>query len=547
MTARAGGRRFVLRLGALAVALAAIPLGAQRPAKAAKTAKAANTQPATPPPPVGPPPQNHIDDLVYARLARSHLLAAPLSGDAVFLRRVYLDAIGTLPTADEVRAFLADSSRDKRRRLIDQLLERDAFADYAAMKWSDALRVKSEFPINLWPNAVQAYHHWIRASLRANLPYDRFAREMLTASGSNFREAPVNFYRAVQSRAPEALAAAAALTFMGTRTDAWPREKLAHLAAAFSQVAYKPTREWKEEIVYFDPDKPFAGARPGAPRALTFPDGATVTLAPDQDPRDAFAAWLTAPTNLWFARAAVNRVWSWLLGRGIVHEPDDLRADNAPSNPELLAFLERDFVAAHFDLKHLYRLILNSATYQLASSGGATGAEADATFAHYLMRPVDAEVLIDAIDDITGASEPYSSAIPEPFTFTPLGQRAVALADGSITSTFLVTFGRSRRDTGLESERDTRPTAAERLALLNSSNIQRKFDQSVKLQALGQQSTDGRQTLDALYLTILSRYPTDDEVRIATAYAQSASANRRIVGVDLAWALVNTSEFLYRH
>lgn len=496
---------------------------------------------------VGVAPRSRIDELVDTRLSRARLAPAPRSSDAVFLRRVYIDVLGAIPTAAEARAFLGDASADKRRRLVDELLERDQFADYAAMKWSDALRVKSEFPINLWPNAVQAYHRWIRTSLRANLPYDRFARELLTASGSNFRDPPVNFYRAVQSRDPEALAAAAALTFMGTRIDGWPKAQRANLAAAFSQVGYKPTREWKEEIIYFDADKPFPGARPGTPRTLTFPDGAAVALQGDEDPREAFATWLTAPNNPWFARAAVNRVWSWLFGRGIVHEPDDLRPDNAPSNPELLAFLERDFVAAHYDLKHLYRIILNSATYQRASTGGSAGAEADAAFAHYLMRPLDAEVLIDAINDITGASEPYSSAIPEPFTFTPLGQRAVALADGSITSAFLVTFGRSRRDTGLESERDTRPTAAARLALLNSSSIQRKFEQSARLQALGQRSASPQQALDALYLTILSRHPTDDEVRVATGYAQTVAADRRAAWMDLAWALVNSSEFLYRH
>ena len=492
-------------------------------------------------------PDNSIDGLVRARLDRAGLRSAPLSNDATFLRRVHLDASGVLPTGDEARAFLADTDRDKRTRLIDRLLARDAFADYWAMKWSDVLRVKSEFPINLWPNAVQAYHQWIRASLRDNLPFDQFARTLLTASGSNFRAPPANFLRAVQSREPAALAAAAALTFMGTRTDGWPPERLAQLAAAFSQVAYKPTREWKEEIVFFDPDKPFPGAAPAAPRHLVFPDGTGATLLPGQDPREAFAAWLTTPENPYFARAATNRVWSWLMGRGIVHEPDDLRADNPPSNPELLTFLERDFAASGFDLKHLIRLILTSATYQAAASGGSSGAEADAAFAHYLMRPLDAEVLIDALDDITGASEPYTSAIPEPFTFTPSGQRAVALADGSIPSAFLVTVGRSRRDTGLESERDTRPTAAERLALLNSNQIQRKFDQSSKLQALGQRSGGGRQAIDALYLTILSRYPTDDEVRIAAEYAQATTTNRRTAGLDLAWALVNTSEFLYRH
>jgi hypothetical protein len=334
---------------------------------------------------------------------------------------------------------------------------------------------------------------------------------------------------------------------MGTRSDLWPKERLADMATSFSQIGYKPTREWKEEIVFFDANKPFPGAAPGAPRVVVFPDGMKETLAPDQDPRDAFARWLTSPNNPWFAKAVVNRVWSWLMGRGIIQEPDDIRADNAPSNPELLAFLENDFVANHYDLKHLYRTILNSETYQLASRGGSEGAEADANFAHYLLRPLDAEVLIDAIDDITGASEPYTSAIPEPFTFTPPGQRAVALADGSITSTFLVTFGRSRRDTGLESERDSHPTAAERLALLNSSQIQGKFDRSVRLQAMLQGRADMRQATTVLYLMILSRYPTEDELKVAVNYAQTTGGNRRVAGLDLAWALVNTAEFLYRH
>lgn len=526
------GRRFVCARAA--AAFAAALLGIAPPTMAQKAA-------------IGAPPANSVDGLVAARLARANLQPAPLSTDAVFLRRVYVDVIGVLPTADETRAFLDDKAPDKRAKLIDQLLQRDEFADYWAMKWSDVLRVKSEFPINLWPNAVQAYHQWIRASLRANTPYDEFARELLTESGSNFRVPPVNFYRALQSREPQAVAAAAALTFMGTRTDLWPKERVAGMATAFSQIGYKATREWKEEIVYFDPDKPFPGSKPGSPRMVVFPDGTTLALAPDQDPREAFAAWLTAPNNPWFAKAAVNRVWSWLLGRGIVQEPDDIRADNPPSNPELLAYLEKDFVASHFDLKHLYRAILNSATYQRASTGGSAGETADANFAHYLMRPVEAEVLIDAIDDITGATEPYTSAIPEPFTFTPPGQRAVDLADGSITSPFLVTFGRSRRDTGLESERDTHPTAAERLALLNSSQIEGKFDRSVPLQTLMQGRADPRQAVTTLYLTILSRYPTNDELQVATKYAQGVGANRRVAAIDLAWALVNTAEFLYRH
>lgn len=495
--------------------------------------------------PGAPEPGNTVDELVFSRLADRGIEPARVASDAVFVRRVYLDVIGTLPAIREVRSFLASPDPDKRRALIDHLLERDEFADYWAMKWSDVLRVKSEFPINLWPNAVQAYHHWIRASLEANLPYDRFARALLTESGSNFRAPQVNFYRAVQSREPTALATAVALTFMGARTERWPEARLAAMAVFFSAVGYKPTGEWKEEIVFFDLDRsPAAGAASASVPAV-FPDGTTTSIAAGRDPREVFAAWLTAPDNPWFARSVVNRVWFWLLGRGIVHEPDDLRPDNLPVNRELLEYLARELVASGYDLRHLYRLILNSTTYQLSSLPRTDTPEAEALFAHYVMRPLDAEVLIDAINQITGTTEPYSSAIPEPFTFTPPGQRAVALADGSITSPFLETLGRSPRDTGLLSERAIRATVAARLLLLNSSQVQAKLEQGGRIQALVQ--ADARQAVDELYVAILSRPPTEEEAAIVEAYARAAAGNRRVTGLDVAWALINSVEFLYRH
>jgi hypothetical protein len=509
-----------------------------------------------------PAVRNRIDEIVFASLKKEGIRPARLSSDAVFVRRVYLDVIGTLPTADEARAFLEDRGPDKRSALIDRLLAREEYADYWAMKWSDVLRVKSEFPINLWPNAVQAYHRWIRSAIRDNVPYDRFARELLTASGSNFRDAPVNFYRAVQSRDPQAIASTVALTFMGARTDAWPKDRLAGMAAFFSQIGYKPTGEWKEEIVYFDPEKnapavdpASAGAsarqadtkREAGPRTATLPDDTSVRLEPGQDPREAFASWLVAPDNPWFARAAVNRAWFWLVGRGIVHEPDDMRADNPPSHPELLAFLARELVAARFDMKQLHRLILNSSTYQLASVPASTPAAPESSFACALVRPLDAEVLIDALNQITGMGEEYSSAIPEPYTFIPPDQRSIALADGSIRSAFLETFGRPPRDTGLAAERTSQPTAAQRLYLLNSGDVQRKLQQGPRLQALLQRQGGPREVINALYLTILSRYPTDEELRAITEYSQAGGTSRRGVGQDLAWALINTAEFGFRH
>ncbi len=415
-------------------------------------------------------PQGKIDELVFAKLQQLKIEPANLCSDGVFLRRVYLDTIGTLPTVDEARSFLDDKSADKRRVLIDHLLERPEFADYWAMKWSDLLRVKAEFPINLWPNGAQAYHRWIRTSIKEDMSYDRFVRELLTACGSNFRTPQVNFFRALQSKEPTAIAQAVALVFMGVRAESWPKERWAGMAVFFSQVGYKPTREWKEEIVVFDPRK--AKTPPGTPPpAAVFPDGTKAELPPGRDPREVFADWLINAKNPWFGRQIVNRAWYWLLGRGIVHEPDDIRADNPAQNKELLNWLAEELVRAKYDLKHIYRLILNSTTYQLSCIPKSKGPEAAANFACYPLRRLEAEVLLDAICQVTGTTESYSSMIPEPFTFIPEKQRSIALPDGSITSSVLETFGRPPRDTGLESERNNRMTAAQALHLLNSSHV----------------------------------------------------------------------------
>jgi hypothetical protein len=493
-----------------------------------------------------PRPQGAIDQLVFDRLARAGIQPAHDCSDAVFVRRACLDVLGTLPTAEEARDFILESGPNKRRVLIERLLGRDEFADYWALKWSDLLRVKAEFPINLWPNAVQAYHRWIRTALKENWPYDRFARELLTASGSNFRAPQVNFYRALQNKEPQAMAQAVALTFMGARAEKWPADRLAGMAVFFSQVGYKQTAEWKEEIVFFDPSKAAPATNP-TPRAAVFPDGAKARLPAGRDPREVFADWLITPNNPWFTRNIANRVWSWLLGRGLIHEPDDLRPDNPAQNPELLALLERELVAARYDLKHLYRLILNSKTYQLSSLPGSDHPEAEVQFAHYPLRRLEAEVLADALCQITGTTEKYSSAIPEPFTFIPESQRSIALADGSITSPFLEMFGRPPRDTGLESERNNRPTAAQRLHLLNSSHVQRKLEQGPKLQSLLRLRASPQETAVRLYLTILSRFPTDEELQLVGAHFSSSGVGGREAAIDLAWALINSAEFLHRH
>jgi len=555
-----------------------------------------------------------IDKIVFPKLASLNMNPAVCS-DGVFIRRVFLDVLGTLPTSKEAREFIDDKDvRNKRRILIDRVLEREEYATYWAMKWGDVLRIKAEFPSNLWPNAAQCYDRWVRSSLAANKPYDKFVREMLTSSGSNFRVGPVNFYRALQVRSPEGIADAVALTLMGVRSEKWPKERLAGVSAFFSQIGYKATAEWKEEIVFWDPyklsqlpggtapgkaaiapPKPAEGAAaaaPAKPPALKspapvkamFPDGTEVTIPTDRDPRDVFADWLIRPDNPWFAKNIVNRIWAWLLGRGIIHEPDDIRDDNPAVYPTLLAYLEKEFIDSGYDMKAVYRLILNSKVYQATAIQRVKNPRAEIYFGNYMVRRLDAEVLIDAIDKVTGTTDLYTSAIPEPFTYIPSNIPAVSIADGSISSPFLSLFGRSARATGYMNERPTKPMPGQWLHLLNSSHIQNKLQSGTWMKTLAESAKSLDDIINELYLTILSRYPTAEEVHSIMEYLvltvakdpagggsgksdKSKSSKtpakpakpgksgmptlspeqRRDNSIDIAWALINSIEFQYRH
>lgn len=535
-----------------------------------------------------PPGHNRIDELVYVTLRGKGWPPSALCSDEVFVRRVFLDVIGTLPTSGEVRKFLADSRPDKRALLIESLLARDEFAAYWGLKWGDLLRIKSEFPSNLWPNAVQAYDRWVRECLRINKPYDRFVSELLTSSGSNFRSPPSNFYRAFQGRTPRQIAENVALLFMGVRlgTSGFTEEQILEFSAFFAKIGYKGTEEWKEEIVFFNPDGILTNAASGKtviPRTL---DGRVFRIAGDEDPRIAFAGWLTAPDNPWFARCMVNRIWFWLMGRGLVQEPDDMRASNPPWNPELLAYLGREFVVHKYDLKHMYRLILNSATYQASSVPNAWNSGDEEGFSHYRTRRLEAEVLLDAINQITGTGEKYTSSIPEPFTFLPDDQRAIELADGSIEHPFLELFGRPARNTSFESERSLLPSVFQSQHLLNSSHIQKKLERSRELKDLAasprkkpvpapapasrpdgkgkgkseaqvvgglkkpfelKSAVENPGLVEELYLRILSRFPTEQEAQVAREYLSDPKRGPAESVCDLAWALINTAEFLVKH
>ncbi len=532
-------------------------------------------------------PNGKIDELKLENLKKLSLNPAKMSSDSAFLRRVYVDLIGTLPTMEEAANFLSDKSADKRPKLIAALLERDEFSIYWSLKWGDILRVKSEFPINLWPNAVQAYSHWIRNAVRTNMPYDKFARELLTSSGSNFRDPPANFYRATEDRSPFGLAKVAIQAFLGSRLKDWPESERKEIEKLFSRVSYKKTSEWKEEIVILNPE-------PVEKISVKMPDGTAISVPPGTDPRRAFADWLTGAGKKWFAQAAVNRAWFWLFGRGIVHEPDNfvLQRDssvswfngllgntkktnmgNPPCNPELLDFLAEEFIKSGYDFKALLRLIANSATYQQSCIPSSDLAQAEKYFAVYPVRRLDAEVLADALTYLSETSPKYMSVIPEPFTYIPEEQATIALDDGSISSSFLENFGRPARDTGYLMERNNVTTYSQRLFLLNSSVIQNKVTNTPFLKTILKDSKgDAEAVVNRIYLLILSRYPTEKEYEtVLQNYAEADLTKPQVASPDkkgvapaenkkrrqlknvnyackqLIWALVNSKEFLFRH
>ena len=495
---------------------------------------------------------NKVDELVYARLKT---LGIPPSGpisDEVFLRRVYLDVTGLLPTPDQVRAFLAAPNR---AALIDRLLASEPFVDFWSLKWGDLLRIKSEYPVRLWPKAVAVYYQWLHQSIAENKPYDQFARELLTASGSNFRVGPANFVRAVSNKDPRTTGETAALVFMGARigcarchahpVESWTADDDLGLGAWFARLGYKSTGEWKEEIVYPDFKAVLRNPRTRRPVDPRVPGAVAVKPGLEEDPRGQFAEWLTAPANPWFARNAANRVWFWLMGAGIVNEPDDLRPTNPPTNPELLAYLESELVGHRYDLKHLYRLILNSQTYQRSSEPNEGNARDTLHFSHYVVKRLGAEQMLDAVTQFTGVPEKFRSIIPEPYSNWPSDFKATQLADGNMDCTFLDLFGRPGRDTPYESERDSDLTLRQTLYMLNSEQLENKLANSPKLKTL--LTKKDPEVLEELYLTTLSRPPTPDEQKRLTAYLTTKKSNRTQAVQDIAWALLNSKEFEFNH
>lgn len=509
---------------------------------------------ATPAELVAMPTDTEIDRLVLARLRKLGLAPSSLCDDATFLRRVHIQTLGLPPSADEVRAFLADSTGDsptnskavsnaeKRRRLIDRVLERDEYADLWALKWADILLVDQQA---LGPRGAYQLHAWLREQFATNRPYDQWARELVTASGNSAKHGPVNFYRAVA--APADAAKAFSQAFLGIRMDCaqchhhpfekWGQNDFYGLTGFFSGLERKELSPGRQ-VLFHGGLRPAKHPRTGVEVPIQPPDGPRLDPAQfgDNDPRAFLADWMTRPDNPYFARLVANRLWKHFLGRGLVEPEDDLRSTNPATNEPLLDYLTAQVVARRYDLKALMREIMNSRAYQLSSEPNETNGDDEQNFSRHLVTRLPAEVLLDAISHATGS--------PEEFVGLPRGTRAVQAWDNRLPSYFLDTFGRSQRESPCECGKSGEPTMAQALHLMNAPEIEAKIgDAQGRVARLVEAGASRDRMVDELCLHALGRLPNERERGIAARlFAQRPP---REAGEDFLWTLLNSYDFLF--
>lgn len=499
-----------------------------------------------------PPENNYIDKHVFAKLKMLDILPSELCTDEEFIRRVYLDLCGILPTPAEVKAFLDDNSPTKRSRWIDQLLERPEYADFWTLKWSDVFRSNRK---TIQVKGVHVFQQWLRGHIAANTPFDRITREILTASGSTYANPPANYYRIAKD--PENLAETTAQVFFGIRMqcakchnhpfERWTQDDYYSMAAFFARVKQKKDvlegsanpREPGAVVVYTDRAGEVTQPRTGKVMPPKYMGGGVAELSPGQSRQEALADWMTAPGNEFFAKATVNRIWFHLLGKGIVDPVDDFRDSNPSANDELLDALAQDFVANQFDVKHVIRAILNSRTYQLSAQTNEYNQDDDKYFSHTITKLLTAEQLLDALCAVT--------EVPEKFPGLPLGTRATQLPDGEVNHPFLKTFGQPARELACECERESDSNLTQALQLINGPTVNDKIrNPNNRLGRLLKADLSAEEILQELYLATLSRPPVAGEIKVSLDHVAKASDKRK-AWEDVLWALVNAKEFLFRH
>ena len=489
------------------------------------------------------PTNNFIDELVFAKLQKLNVLPSEGADDAEYLRRVYLDVIGTLPTPAEARKFLGDTRENKRALLVDELLTRPEFADYWALKWADVLRIDRQA---LGHKRAYAYYRWVRDSIAANKPLDRFARELLTAEGSLEDNGPANFYKVVSK--PGEAANTLSQVLLGVRLgcaechhhpfDRWGQKDYFGMQAFFTPVSVKPAGKTEVMLASGDPTTkiPQTGETIFA-HAL----GAAMPEAnPIGDRRLVLADWLTAADNPYFARNQANRAWAHFLGRGLVEPVDDVRATNPPSNPALLDALAKHLVEHKYDFRQLVRIITSSRVYQLSSRPNETNERDEQNYSRALFKRLPAEVLLDMVSQTTGVTEKYPGV--------PAGARAIQLWDSKVGHEFLKLFGRPNRTTACECERVHQPSVGQVLHLLNSKEMHERLEnEGGTIARLVRDQADDGKLIDELFLTFFSRLPGEKERAVALEFVSKQPTQRRQAVEDLAWGLMNTLEYVFNH
>lgn len=487
-------------------------------------------------------PKNYIDDRLLARWKELRIAPSPAATDEEFLRRVYLDVLGKLPTPDEVRAFLADESSEKRDRLIDEALERPEHADLLAQQWGAILRNRVG-DSNAKDNTL-AFYKWIRDSLAAGKPYDQFVREILTATGKRSDQPQMDWWRQAISNPVRVEDSAQA--FLGMRVSCanchnHPFENVSQTDywryAAFFAKVDSPTYGSVDEIKLKEKGelKHPRTEEPLTPKAFGGPEFVYVE---GKDPRTDLVDWMTAKENPYFAKALVNRVWGRYMGIGLVDPVDDMRSTNPPAVPELLDDLARDFVDHGFDMKRLAKTILKSRAYALSSLPTERNQADERNYARAYPRRLDPHVLYDAIHDVTGASVEFDGYKDV--------KRALQLPNEAARSDFLDMFGRSKRDTPCECETDLKPNLGQTMYFLHSEELDRMLTKDDGIVAtLAKSESTNEQIVDELFLRTFSRLPTEEERADAAAHLAS-NENRRQTTEDLLWTLLNSKEFLFR-
>lgn len=507
------------------------------------------------------PKVNFIDELVLKKLQLLNLPPSPQATDAEFIRRAFLDTCGIIPKSEEVAAFLADTSADKRAKLIDKLLDRPEFVDYWAHKWSDLMLVSTR---KLPQSAAWSFYRKVRASVADNEPWDRFARDILTATGSTLTNGETNYF-VLHKDATDAMESTA-VTFMGTSLacakchnhplERWTQDQYWSAANLFSRVGRKSGTRAGEVVIASTPTGDAIHLRRGVPMPATPLDGKPLPADSPTDRRAYFADWLTDAKNPFFAPAVVNRVWKNFLGRGLVEAEDDLRETNPPTNRELMDALVKDFVANKFDTKRLMRIILNSATYQRSSKALPANASDDRFYSHYLLRRLSAEVILDAYSDLSGVPTPFNqrtvgvSGGTENVAHYPAGTRAMQLPDSQLVSQFLDAFGRAERTVTCSCEVTKDATVSQALHLNNGKSLNEKLRDKMSVVAKWEKLTDA-QVIDTLFAAALARPATADERKKFLAALADASkegpAARKEAIEDVIWAVLTGKEFLFNH